>query len=688
MKRQPTWDKYEVALLVDAYIRITKNGEQKKCVLQELSQKLRLKAINEGLVIDDTFRNLNGMMWQIGFVDCAFKNTGYGRHLPPKMFRSIVDLYKNDNVEFEKLYEQAVTRTINKDDLIEAGEVLQTSMNKKKFVDWIKKKSDVDYSIELICSIFENCSSYAVAHGILNAKIWDIDDELVAQSFFEKLERDRNFNVVHTEDAKLIKKMSSLYLDFLKNAHATILKSESIEDNIEKVLSIVSNKYVYGYRLGSVIERMKLHECLLEADISFDGDDEALEQMLIENGYVSNGKVFINSDDQQEKIDYAVKAVFDSGVNVIYYDQFYEKNIELMNEVYIASEESLKDILKKKYKELTYSKNFFTNQERITEDAAVSQEIIRVWGSNTLVSVDEFENRLPFIPREKIKFYLSMSPLFVWVSEGVYTRVETIIVSELEKETIQRYVGDEIERKGYISLSDLPLGDIVEENYELSEYAIFTGIFSKCLAHKYCLNGRIVTRKNAEFDATTLMKQYCSEQKNLTLDEAISKVEEFTGVGDRRVAYPVLYDVMVRVGDQQFVSDEQLHFDVDKIDQVIDQFVIDGFVSIKGVTTFALFPECGQPWNHYLLESYCYRFSYKYSYRTNLFNGRNAGAIVDASINWNYQELMARAVARSSIKLEPNEVGRYLYESGYMARRKFSSLKEIAERAKILREGK
>ena len=201
-----------------------------------------------------------------------------------------------------------------------------------------------------------------------------------------------------------------------------------------------------------------------------------------------------------------------------------------------------------------------------------------------------------------------------------------------------------------------------------------------------CLNGRIITRKNAEFDATTLMKQYCSEQKNLTLDEAISKVEEFTGVGDRRVAYPVLYDVMVRVGDQQFVSDEQLHFDVDKIDQVIDQFVMDGFVAIKEVTTFAPFPECGKPWNHYLLESYCYRFSHKYSYRTNLFNGRNAGAIVGTSINWDYQELMARAVARSSIKLEPNEVGRYLYESGYMARSKFNGLKEIAERAKILRE--
>lgn len=73
MKRQPHWDQFEVALLVDAYIRITEKGENKKIVLEKLSKQLRDKACNEGLEIDDTFRNLNGMMWQIGFVECAFK---------------------------------------------------------------------------------------------------------------------------------------------------------------------------------------------------------------------------------------------------------------------------------------------------------------------------------------------------------------------------------------------------------------------------------------------------------------------------------------------------------------------------------------------------------------------------------------------------------------------------------------
>ena len=47
---------------------------------------------------------------------------------------------------------------------------------------------------------------------------------------------------------------------------------------------------------------------------------------------------------------------------------------------------------------------------------------------------------------------------------------------------------------------------------------------------------------------------------------------------------------------------------------------------------------------------------------------------------------MALAVARSNIDLIEVAVGRFLYETGYMARSKFGGIKKIAERAKIIRE--
>ena len=78
MKRQPTWDKYEVALLINSYIQIKNGIEEKTHELKKLSEKLRRKAENEDLIIDETFWNLNGMQWQLGFVDCAFNNKNFG----------------------------------------------------------------------------------------------------------------------------------------------------------------------------------------------------------------------------------------------------------------------------------------------------------------------------------------------------------------------------------------------------------------------------------------------------------------------------------------------------------------------------------------------------------------------------------------------------------------------------------
>ena len=49
---QPRWDEQEVALLLDAYLRI-EAGSSQKTVAEELSDTLRLRAVNRGFDIDD-----------------------------------------------------------------------------------------------------------------------------------------------------------------------------------------------------------------------------------------------------------------------------------------------------------------------------------------------------------------------------------------------------------------------------------------------------------------------------------------------------------------------------------------------------------------------------------------------------------------------------------------------------------
>jgi len=580
MKRQPTWDKYEVALLISAYVRIKSGKEEKIAELKRLSEKLRKKAENEGLVIDDTFRNLNGMQWQLGFVDCAFNNKSFGTHSPSKMFRKMVDMYQNEREHFDEILQIAEAKTIQ-------------------------------------------------------------------EEYFNKVEK--------------------------------------MELCDEDILQLISRKFIYGFRINSVIDMMKLRHYANDEGIKLYEEDDVLRNFIQENGMVMEGKVFIKSKDSRSELISLVEDIFAKGNSIIYYESLMERHSVLMNKIHITSEQMLRETLLEEKSNYAFSKNYFSNQRKTTEEVAVSREIIRVWDNGVTKSVDELSRLLTYIPEEKVRFYLAVNSDFVWVSEGVYTCVNKLIMTEIEADKLCDAVKKEIDRRGFTSLSELPLGDALEENYELPELAVRTMVFNKYLSDKYFLKGKIVTKNKDEFDAISIMKQICMEKEEYTLDEAMDDVGNLIGINDRRIAYPALYDIMIRVDEQKFVADRYVHFDVEAIDNVIDSFV-DGFAAIKEVTTFALFPICGQPWSHYLLESYCYRYSKKYKYRMNLYNGRNAGAVVESSIDWDYNEILAQAVARSGIKLESEVIGLYLYETGYMARSKFNLLSEIGERAKEIRE--
>mgnify|MGYP000866537885 FL=1 len=129
-----------------------------------------------------------------------------------------------------------------------------------------------------------------------------------------------------------------------------------------------------------------------------------------------------------------------------------------------------------------------------------------------------------------------------------------------------------------------------------------------------------------------------------------------------------------------------MRFDVDAIDEVLSHIITDRFIAIKEVTTFALFPLCGQPWNHYLLESFCYRYSKKYQLRLLGFNDKNAGIIAERDVTEDYGDLLAIAAARAPIELTPTAIGKFFFDVGYMAKSKFAWLDTITEKAKTSRE--
>ncbi len=117
---------------------------------------------------------------------------------------------------------------------------------------------------------------------------------------------------------------------------------------------------------------------------------------------------------------------------------------------------------------------------RCSEKDAVTDELKRIWGAHPVESVHRLSDRLPYIPIGNIWRVISGNDLFVLSSEGEYLFIDRFRITKDEEEDILDFVDEICEENGFASLCDVPLGSIEEENYELTQTAIYNAIYKKC----------------------------------------------------------------------------------------------------------------------------------------------------------------------------------------------------------------
>lgn len=108
MACQIPWDRYEVALLLDAYLRIQEEPQKEKDILADLSKNLRKRAIHLGYTLDAGFRNENGMSLQYQRMKILMTNSAYGFDGPiSRCFHEVVDIYKKDRDWYQMILNKA-----------------------------------------------------------------------------------------------------------------------------------------------------------------------------------------------------------------------------------------------------------------------------------------------------------------------------------------------------------------------------------------------------------------------------------------------------------------------------------------------------------------------------------------------------------------------------------------------------
>ena len=609
-----------------------------------------------------------------------------------KRLKTLLTMCEESHASLKITYEKRLdTAVINKP----VADMPLPSTSETTFYSYLQ---DVAKLAERSCAAYvsniRSAERYAAEHNYTSCSLFSEDNEITLATASE-LYKDSDFIRYNEQQhnrftAAINQLLESIGADIPQKAVASLgPDNKEIADSAEadsKLVAVLKQHYEYGFKYDSIRELMRFRQFADAMDIELTEDDESLKAAILACGTVIDDKVYCKSDDMPKELQKIIDEVFASGACVIYYESLFEKEQEWMESRVITSADMLKEYLQKNIAGCSYSKKFMVKGNRRSEKEAVTDELKRVWGDCPSNDVNDLGDRLPYIPLSNIWRVISGNDLFVLVSEGKYLFIKRFVITPDEEEDILEFVESACEENGFASLSDVPLGSIEEENYELTQLAIYNAIYKKVLSGRYHLNGKILTKEKTDLDAVALLKQYIKGKDECTFDEVADKVVELTGGTNRQYAFQALYDDMVRVDKNRFVANRFVNFKIDEVDSILSGFISDNFRAIRDVTTFAMFPICGQNWNHYLLESYCYKYSKKYSLHVIHFNDKNAGIIAEKYFNKKYNEMLAIAIARTDVELVPEVIGQYLFNTGYMAKSKYAKLGEIAQRASELRK--
>ncbi|MBD5142971.1 MAG: hypothetical protein HDT22_05080 [Ruminococcus sp.] len=164
MSVPPKWDKYEAVILLDAWLKV-KEGIPKMEMINLVSFQLRQKALNQGVKIDNIYRNTNGISFQLMSMATAYEKQDMGKSAS-KLFNDIAELYRNDYESYEKI-------------LMEAIQMIEYSSDTKdNFMRYVSEKQP-KLATEILHAV-KCIEDFAISTKVLSHSIFeDLSEEII-----------------------------------------------------------------------------------------------------------------------------------------------------------------------------------------------------------------------------------------------------------------------------------------------------------------------------------------------------------------------------------------------------------------------------------------------------------------------------------------------------------------------------
>lgn len=479
-------------------------------------------------------------------------------------------------------------------------------------------------------------------------------------------------------------------------------EAEKVDDDVisdsdkEKYIEVLKSRYRGGMQFDSI-------DLDIFRDTYSDLYDEELklpDDLLIEQlkccGVEYRDRLFpaeaIMDDTAHSKLFQYIENKFNTA-QMLYYKSIYSDLSDVFRYCFsLADEQMLKEYIKFSDKEhkYFYHESFMSVVENIIIDHSKEIDDYMLSAGKPL-SYDEIYTGLSHVSKEIIYKEIRSGSQYIMNEKEHYFHIDIFEFSPEDKDIIVDIINKEIDEKEYaiwahvFSLIQDKMPVFLENNLYLSSLGIRNTLSIK-LKDIFNFDGEVISKGTEKLSMSDVFRLYAKHNDSFTNEDIYNFSKEVGTV----IYFWALSEESVRVSKELFVSKNRVQFDSDAVDKALESYLTTGYILLKEIDSFLLFPYVGYEWNEYLLESYLMHYSKKYCLVNNGVSLNNvAGAI--ATIDSEYTQffdICADVIANSNVELKKAQVLDYLAEVGLITRRSYSNIDAAITKAKQIRNQK
>lgn len=265
------WDIEEAVLMLDMLLKSIDGKLTRKEAIRQVSEKLRRRAVNRGITIDDIFRNENGITFQMSALEVAYTGRKTKLKQPTKLFVETVNLYRNNR----ELYEEV---------LKEAENVVEPKSVQDEFCSYLSMQMPT-FQLSDEYLMLSDIEKFCLERKILQNKLFETTDLETIKRVVRTVDSNRVFRFTYKRNLKKMSTVIHAYYTFLKSYKSDGEKKEvkpiiqgeissSLDTDIMRQMNetvgrqAISVPAIERTKLTDLEERQKFNDWMLSSGMS------------------------------------------------------------------------------------------------------------------------------------------------------------------------------------------------------------------------------------------------------------------------------------------------------------------------------------------------------------------------------------------------------------------------------------